>query len=65
MNGIYNTCVDLISHYVFNGVVIGSYEELITKLIATCASLFVVALPFIVVFMVLKMIVNAFNSLWG
>lgn len=65
MNGIYNTCCDLVAEYVFGGVVIGSYEDLITKLISTCASLFIVALPFLVVYLVLKLILSAFNNLWG
>lgn len=65
INGIYQLCKDLMATYVFGGVTVGSYEELVSILFSTCACLFVVAIPFIVVYLVIKVIINAFNKLWG
>ena len=56
---IYQNLFDLINTYIYgNSVVAGSYQELVCILVATCACIFVFALPFLVVYFVIK-------KLWG
>lgn len=56
---IYQSLYDLLNTHVFGGsIVAGSYEELVTIFFAMTATLFMVALPFLVVFAILKMIVG-------
>lgn len=48
--GIYNTCYELLNTYVFGGSVIeGTHPDLVCVLLSTLASVFVIALPFLVV----------------
>lgn len=53
--GIYQNLYDLIVQYVY-GKSVPPDGELIATLIATAGSLFVVALPFLVVWKIIKMI---------
>lgn len=53
---IYQSIYNLIAQYCFGSVVVGSVEELVTMLVAVCATLFVVALPFMLVWKVVKML---------
>lgn len=54
---IYHNIFDLLNTYVFGGTVVdGSYEELVCIFFSTCACLFMVSLPFLVVGYILKMI---------
>ena len=54
--GIYQAIYDLINTYVFgSGIVAGSFQELATILISLCACLFIVALPFILVWRIIKL----------
>lgn len=53
---IYQTCYDLVNTYIYGGAVeIGTYSELVCISVATLACLFVFALPFILVWKILKM----------
>lgn len=55
--GIYQNIYQLIVTYVYGGAVTaGSPEELVATLISTCAVVFMVALPFMVVKKVLDLI---------
>lgn len=56
VGGIYQTCFELIERYVYGSVIVGSYQELVCILFSTCACLFVAALPFVLVFRVIRML---------
>lgn len=56
--GIYQSCYDLIHTYVYGGVELTTNMDLTCVLVATAASLFCVALPFCVVWKIIKMIAN-------
>lgn len=56
MNGIYQTCYSLVEQYVYGVVSAGTYEELVCIAVSTCACLFVVALPFVLVWRVIKLL---------
>lgn len=51
----YTNLFNLISTYIYGGVSAGSSEELVCILVATLGSLFIVALPFAVVWKVMKL----------
>lgn len=52
---IYQILYDLLVTYVYGGsIVVGSYQELVAILFSTIGCLFVVALPFIIVYMVIR-----------
>ena len=54
---VYQTCYDLVNTYIYGGQIVeGSYMELVGIFIATCACLFVFALPFIIVWRFIKLI---------
>lgn len=54
---IYQSLYDLVNQYIFNNaVIVGSYQELICIAVATCGAVFVMALPFILVIKVVKML---------
>lgn len=54
---IYNNLYTLIEQYVFgNAIVTGSNQELIATLVATFGTLFVIAIPFALVWKVIKLI---------
>lgn len=52
---IYQTFYDLINNYIFNNLLIpGSYQELVTILFSTTACFAMVAIPFVLVWNVIK-----------
>ena len=54
---LYQTCYDLINTYIYGGdVAAGSFEELVCIAVSTAANLFLLALPFILVFKIIRMI---------
>lgn len=56
---IYNTMLDLFNTYVYGGLMeAGSYEELVAIFFSTLACLFMVGLPFIIVYFVIRLICN-------
>lgn len=59
--GIYQTCFDLVEQYIYGTVTVGSYQELVCIAVATIASLFVMAIPFIVVWCLIKLIIGLAN----
>ena len=54
-NSIYQTCYDLVAQYIYGSVEVGSYPELVCVIVATACSLFVMAIPFIVVISIMKL----------
>ena len=51
----YQTCYDLFNTYVYGGTVVeGTYEDLVCIQVSTLACLFLFALPFLVVFWVIR-----------
>lgn len=57
INGIYQSLYDLIVQYVYGGAVVAySYEELCAVFFSTVGSFVVMAIPFIVVFFIIKVI---------
>lgn len=55
-NGIYQSCFDLVEQYIFGSVAVGSYQELVCIIVAVTACLFVMALPFILVWRIIKLL---------
>lgn len=58
---IYQSLYDLIAQYVYGGVELTTHMDLVCVLIATLGCLFVVALPFAVVWLVIKLIVGGWQ----
>lgn len=53
---IYEQIYNLIQNYIYgNIVVVGSYQELVLVLLSTIACIFLMALPFIVVYRIIRM----------
>ena len=61
MISVYQSCFDLVHQYIYGGVQLTSDMSLVATLIATIASVFLFALPFILVFWILSLILNAFR----
>lgn len=61
MPSIYQSCFDLVHTYIYGGVELTSDMSLVATLISTIACLFCFALPFIVVWWFISLIVNSFN----
>lgn len=55
---IYQSIFDIIHTYIYGGVTMTADMTLTTTLLSTGASIFVVALPFTVVWKIIKMIVG-------
>ena len=55
---IYQNIYDLIVQYIYGGVQLTSDMELVTVTLATMACIFVFALPFLVVWKVIRMILG-------
>lgn len=54
---IYQTLYDIINQYVFNNsIVVNSVQDLATTLISLAGTIFVIAIPFILVWRVIKML---------
>lgn len=59
MTNIYQALYDLLNQYVFgNSVVVGTYPDLLCTLISGTACVFLVALPFLVVWKIIKLIMG-------
>lgn len=57
-SNIYQALFDLINTYVYGGsVVVGSYQELVCIFVSTAATLFMIALPFLVVWRFIRLFV--------
>lgn len=55
MTNIYQGIYDLLNQYVFgNTIVEGSYQDLIVIILSTCACVFLVVLPFVVVWRIMR-----------
>lgn len=55
MTNIYQGIYDLLNQYVFgNTIVEGSYQDLIAIILSTCACVFLVVLPFVVVWRIMR-----------
>ena len=68
MNGIYQSIYDLIVRYIYGGVVnVGSFEELTTIMLSTIFCILILAIPFVVAFLGIKLLYNLcsmFMSIW-
>ena len=54
---IYQALYDLVNQYVYgNSIVVGSHQDLVAVFIATCGCIFLVALPFLLVYKILKLL---------
>lgn len=54
---IYQTLYDLINNYVFAGEIVAeTVPDLVTTLLSTCGTIFVVAIPFILIWKLLTLI---------
>lgn len=54
---IYQSLFDLVNQYIFNNsVVIGSHQELVCTVVATAGAVFLIALPFAIVWKVIRQI---------
>lgn len=58
---IYNEFYNILEQYIFGTITKGSYQELVAILVSTIASLFVVALPIVLVWKVMGSIFRWFN----
>lgn len=56
--GIYQGIYDLVHQYVYGGIQLTTDMELVATLISTCGSIFLVALPFTIVWKIIKMIMG-------
>lgn len=54
--GIYQNCYDLIQQYIYGGAELTASMELTATLVSTLASLFLVALPFVIVLYAIRLI---------
>lgn len=57
-NGIYYDCFDLVSNYIYGGVVDAPEVKLVCTLLASFLSILVIALPFVIVWLVIKLILS-------
>ena len=53
---IYNSIYDLVVQYLFGVVEVGSHQELVSIALASIGTIFVFAIPFILVYKVIKMV---------
>lgn len=54
---IYQTIYDLIETYIFTSVEVGTYQELICIALSSCACIFLIALPFLIVWRIIRLFV--------
>lgn len=55
---MYQQCYDLIQQYIFNGITPTAHTELVSTFLATVGVIALVALPFSIVFKIIKMIIG-------
>lgn len=54
---LYQTCYDLVANYIYGGYIEeGSHMDLVCVMVSTCANLFLIALPFLLVWKILRML---------
>lgn len=53
---IYNTLYELLETHIFGSVIEGTYPDLVLIICATIGSLFVVSLPFLIVYNIIRII---------
>lgn len=54
---IYNNLFELVNTYIFGGLIVdGSYEELIAIVVSSFGCIFLVALPFLLVWRIIKIV---------
>lgn len=55
MTNIYQALYDLIDTYIYGGsVVADTYQDLVCIILATCGCLFMVALPFVIIWRIVR-----------
>lgn len=55
---MYQALYELISNGIFDSTSLSGYQDLVTTLLATIGSVFIVSIPFLVVWKVIKLIVG-------
>lgn len=56
---IYESLYDIIQTYIFGGVTeLGSNQELVCMLVSTIGSIFLISIPFVVVYFVIRLILR-------
>lgn len=60
-NGIYQNCYELIQQYIYGGVELTPAMELVTVLISTLGCIALVALPFVLVYFLIRFIIGGFR----
>lgn len=56
---IYQNLYDIIQTYIFGGVTeLGSNQELVCMLVSTIGSIFLISIPFLVVYFVIRLILR-------
>lgn len=56
---IYDSLYDLIQTYIFGGVAeLGSNQELVCMLTSTIGSIFLISIPFVVVYFIIRLIIR-------
>mgnify|MGYP003302962537 FL=1 len=58
MNNIYLDLYDIVHQYLFGGSTLASKQYLVCTLVATLGSVFIIALPFAIVWRVIKIIMG-------
>lgn len=58
---VYQSCFDLVVTHIYGGVELTSDMNLVATLIATIASVFCFAIPFIVVYLFIRLLVGIFR----
>lgn len=59
--GIYQELFNIIHQYIYGGVELTAHMDLICVLCATMGSIFIISIPFIVVYLVIKFITGAWR----
>lgn len=59
--GIYQNLFEIIETYIYGGVELTADMNLIATLIATIGSVFIIAIPFIIVFFIIKFITGGWR----
>lgn len=54
---IYDSIYALVEKYIFGSIEVGSYQELVCIAVSTVFSIFVIALPFLVVWRIIRIFI--------
>lgn len=63
--GIYQAIYDLIATYIYGGVALTPSMILVNTTVSTIGCLFILAIPFIVTYFVIRLVCSAFERMFG